>query len=99
MSERATAEDEITRIKSECLQQIIDGEVEFYKLRLNQINNEKNELLKTIKELERKYKELQAKFDVKEQSWTRMKADMSDKQRKVNFRLFSYKKKIESLST
>ncbi len=77
-------DDEITRIKSECRQQIIDGEIESYKLRLNQTNNEKDELLKTIKELEKKYKDLQIKYDADQQSWARAKKDISEKQRKVN---------------
>jgi predicted nucleic acid-binding Zn-ribbon protein len=71
-------------VKSECRQQIIDGEVESYKLRLNQLNNEKDELLKMIKDLEKKYKDLQTKHDADEKSWTRIKKDMIEKQRKVN---------------
>ncbi len=71
-------------MKSECRQQIIDGEVESYKLRLNQLNNEKDELLKMIKDLEKKYKDLQTKHDADEKSWTRIKKDMIEKQRKVN---------------
>jgi predicted nucleic acid-binding Zn-ribbon protein len=93
---RSTAEEEIIRIKSECRQQIIESEVESYKLRLNQANSEKDELLKTIKELEKKNKDLQVKYDANEHSWARLKTDMSDKQRKVNhqFLVYSqYKKK------
>jgi hypothetical protein len=71
-------------LKAECRQQIIDGEIESYKLRINQSNNEKDELIKFIKDLERKYKDLQIKYDADEQSWTRVKTDMSEKQRKVN---------------
>lgn len=70
-------------MKSECRQQIIDGEIESYKLRLMQAGSEKDELLKSIKELERKNKDLQVKYDANEQSWTRLKTDMADKQRKV----------------
>ena len=78
-----SAEDEIARVKAECRQQIIDGEMESVKLRLNQSNHEKDELLKMIKEFEKKYRELQIKSDTDEQSWLRMKTDMSEKQRKV----------------
>ena len=70
-------------MKSECRQQIIDGEIESYKLRLNQSNNEKDELLKIVKDLEKKYKDLQTKHDADERSWARTKRDMTDKQRKV----------------
>ena len=70
----------------ECRQQILDGELESYKLRLSQSVSEKDELLKTIKELERKLKDLQIKHDGNEQAWLRLKSDMSDKQRKVNAR-------------
>ncbi len=70
-------------MKSECRQQIIDGEIESYKLRLIQASSEKDELLKSIKELEKKNKDLQVKYDANEQSWTRLKTDMADKQRKV----------------
>ncbi|CAF4437599.1 unnamed protein product, partial [Rotaria sp. Silwood2] len=83
-SAKSIIEDEIARVKSECYQQIIDAEIESYKLRLNQSNNEKDELVKTIKEFEKKYKELQIKYDVNEQAWTRLKTDMSDKQRKYD---------------
>jgi predicted nucleic acid-binding Zn-ribbon protein len=83
-------EDEIARVKFECRQQIIDGEIESYKLRLNQSNHEKDELLKIIKELEKKYKELQIKYDADEHLWTRIKKDMSEKQRKVNHYLFLF---------
>jgi chromosome segregation ATPase len=83
-SKTTTIDDEIARVKSECRQQIIDGEIESYKLRLNQSNNEKDELLKIIKDLEKKYKDLQTKHDADEHSWTRIKKDMLDKQRKVN---------------
>lgn len=76
-------EDEISRVKAECRQQIIDGELESYKLRLNQSNNEKDELIKVVKELEKKYKDLQIKYDADEQAWIRMKTEMSEKQRKV----------------
>ena len=78
-----TVEDQIAKVKSECRQQIIDGEIESYKLRLLQSNTEKDELIKMVKELEKKYRDLQAKSDADEQSWTRMKKDLSDKQRKV----------------
>ena len=71
-------------MKSECRQQIFDGEIESYKLRLNQSSNEKDELLKIVKDLEKKYKDLQIKFDIDEQSSTRMKKEISEKQRKVN---------------
>jgi hypothetical protein len=37
-----------------------------------------------MKDLEKKYKDLQIKYDADEQSWTRAKKDMSEKQRKVN---------------
>ncbi|CAF2526163.1 unnamed protein product [Rotaria sp. Silwood2] len=77
-------EDEISRIKAECRQQIMDGEIESYKLRINQSNNEKDELLKINKDLEKKYKELQIKYDADEQSWIRIKTDMSEKQRKYD---------------
>ena len=70
-------------MKSECRQQIIDGEIESYKLRLLQAGSEKDELSKTIKELEKKNKDLQVKYDANEQSWIRLKTDMADKQRKV----------------
>ncbi|CAF5176921.1 unnamed protein product, partial [Rotaria magnacalcarata] len=46
-SARSTAEDQIARVKAECNQQIIEGEVECYKLRINQLTNEKDDLLKT----------------------------------------------------
>jgi hypothetical protein len=80
-------------MKTECRQQIIDGEIESYKLRLNQSNNEREDLLKTVKELEKKQKDLQIKYDANEQSWIRLKTDMSDKQRKVynQFFFFTYK--------
>ncbi|CAF1362039.1 unnamed protein product [Adineta steineri] len=81
---KSTIEDEITRVKSECRQQIIDSEIESYKLRLNQLTNEKDDYLKIIKELEKKLKELQNKYDADEQSWTRHKTDISDKQRKYD---------------
>lgn len=68
----------------ECRQQILDGELESCKLRLNQSTIDKDDLLKTIKELERKHKDLQIKYDANEQSWMRLKSDMSDKQRKVS---------------
>ena len=85
-------EDEIARIKSDCRQQISDGEIESYKLRLNQSNAEKDELLKSIKDFEKKNKELQMKYETSEQSWTRLKNDMSEKQRKVlSFFLYLYK--------
>ncbi|CAF1059346.1 unnamed protein product [Rotaria sordida] len=77
-------EDEIARIKIECRQQIMDGEIESYKLRINQLNYEKDDLLKTTKDLEKKYKELQIKYDADEQSWIRVKTDMSEKQRKYD---------------
>jgi chromosome segregation ATPase len=96
-SSRSTAEDEITRIKSECRQQIIDGEIESYKLRLNQSHSEKDELLQAIKELEKKHKELQVKYDANEQSWTRLKTDMSDKQRKVNYINYFLEEKTNEL--
>ncbi|CAF4850775.1 unnamed protein product, partial [Rotaria sp. Silwood1] len=83
-SARSTVEDEIARVKSECHQQIMNGEIESYKLRLNQSASEKDELVKTIKDLEKKYKELQIKYDANEQAWTRLKTDMSDKQRKYD---------------
>ncbi|CAF1045918.1 unnamed protein product [Rotaria sordida] len=83
-SVRSTVEDEIARVKSECHQQIVDGEIECYKLRLNQSTSEKDELVKTIKELEKKYKELQIKYDANEQAWARLKTDTSDKQRKFD---------------
>jgi hypothetical protein len=54
------------------------------------MNSEKDELLKTIKEFEKKYKDLQVKYDANEQSWTRLKTDMSDKQRKVNHYSFYF---------
>lgn len=57
--------------------------MESYKLRLVQLNSEKDELLKIVKDLEKKYRDLHSKSDADEQSWTRMKKDMSDKQRKV----------------
>ena len=78
-----SADDEIARVKAECRQQLVDGEMESFKLRLNQSNHEKDELLKIIKQFEKKYRELQVKSDTDEQSWLRMKTDMSDKQRKV----------------
>ncbi|CAF4125188.1 unnamed protein product [Rotaria socialis] len=77
-------EDEITRAKAECRQQIFDGEIESYKLRLNQSNYEKDELLKFTKDLEKKYKDLQVKYDADEQSWMRVKTEMSEKQRKYD---------------
>ncbi|CAF4039112.1 unnamed protein product [Rotaria magnacalcarata] len=83
-SARSTAEDQIARVKAECNQQIIEGEVECYKLRINQLTNEKDDLLKTIKDLEKRCKELQIKRDVNEQSWLRLKADTSEKQRKYD---------------
>ncbi|CAF4331852.1 unnamed protein product, partial [Rotaria magnacalcarata] len=46
-SARSTVEDQIARVKAECNQQIIEGEVECYKLRINQLTNEKDDLLKT----------------------------------------------------
>lgn len=75
-------------MKSECRQQIVDGEIESYKLRLVQLNSEKDELLKITKDLEKKYRDLHVKADADEQSWIRMKKDMGDKQRKVNIRIF-----------
>jgi hypothetical protein len=39
--------------------------------------------LKAVKEFEKKNKDLQVKHDANEQSWTRLKTDMADKQRKV----------------
>jgi len=77
-------------MKAECRQQLIDGEIESYKLRLNQSNNEKDELLKMIKDLEKKHKDLQIKYDADAQSWSRVKKDMSEKQRKVNHYLVLY---------
>lgn len=74
-------------MKFECRQQIIDGEVESYKLRLNQMNTEKDDLLKIIKDLEKKYRDLHIKSDTDEKSWTRVKKEMSDKQRKVKYSL------------
>ena len=82
-SKSMTIEDDIAHVKAECRQQIIDGEIESYKLRLNQLNNEKDELLNIIKDLEKKCKDLQIKYDADVQSWTRVKTDMSEKQRKV----------------
>ena len=76
-------EDEITRMKSECRQQIIDGEIESCKLRLNQLTSEKEDLIKAIRDLEKKNKDLQSKYDANEQSWSRLKHDSADKQRKV----------------
>ena len=64
----------------------MDGEIESYKLRLNQLNHEKDELLKIVKDLEKKYKDLQVKSDAEEQTWRRMKTDMIEKQRKVKKR-------------
>ena len=75
-------------MKAECRQQIIDAEIESHKLRLNQSNNEKDELLKIIKDLEKKYKELQVKYDADGHAWARLKADMAEKQRKVTERMF-----------
>ncbi|CAF1664164.1 unnamed protein product, partial [Adineta ricciae] len=77
-------EDEIARVKAECRQQIIDAEIESHKLRLNQSNNEKDELLKIIKDLEKKYKELQVKYDADGHAWARLKTDMAEKQRKYD---------------
>lgn len=86
--QKSSAENEIDRIKNECRQQIIEGELETFKLRLNQINREKEELLKINKDSERKYKDLQIRYDANEQSWNRLKNDMSEKQRKVKDFLF-----------
>lgn len=72
-------------MKSECRQQIIDGEIESCKLRLNQLTSEKEDLLKSIRELEKKNKDLQSKYDANEQAWSRLKHDYADKQRKVRF--------------
>ena len=80
---KSSAEEELARLKAECRQQIVEGEIESLKLRLNQSNHERDELLKVVKEFEKKYKELQIKADADEQTWTRMKNDMLDKQRKV----------------
>ncbi|UJR36172.1 hypothetical protein I4U23_028906 [Adineta vaga] len=77
-------EDEIARVKAECRQQIIDAEIESYKLRLNQSNSEKDELLKMVKDFEKKYKELQVKYDADGHAWARLKTDMSEKQRKYD---------------
>ena len=73
----------MNRIKNECRQQIFDGEIESYKLRLNQMNKEKDGFIKTLKESEKKYKELQMKHDANELAWNRLKSEMSEKQRKV----------------
>lgn len=70
-------------MKNECRQQIIDGEVASLKLRLNQSNHEKEELSKSLKELERKYRDLSVRSEADEQSWTRMRNEMMEKQRKV----------------
>jgi hypothetical protein len=83
-------EDEIVRVKSECRQQMIDAEIESYKLRINQSHNEKDELLKVVKDFEKKYKDLQIKYDADAQSWARTKTDMAEKQRKVNHQGFSF---------
>ncbi|CAF3784029.1 unnamed protein product [Adineta steineri] len=79
-----SVEDEIARVKAECHKQIVDAEIESYKLRLNQSNNEKDELLKIIKEIEKKYKELQIKYDADGHAWARVKTEMSEKQRKYD---------------
>lgn len=42
-----------------------------------------------IKDLEKKYKDLQIKYDADEHAWTRIKKDMTDKQRKVRYKLIS----------
>ncbi len=92
-SARSTVEEEIARVKTECRQQIIESEIESYKLRLNQSNVEKDELLKATRELEKKYKELQNQYDANEQSWARLKTDMSEKQRKVKLAILYLQKK------
>ncbi|CAF0888580.1 unnamed protein product, partial [Didymodactylos carnosus] len=74
--------DEILRVKEECRQAMFDSEIESYKTRVNQLTKEKDELNLTIDDVERKFKELQQKYDVSEQSWNRSKTDMLDKQRK-----------------
>ena len=76
-------------MQAECRQQIVESEIESYKLRLNQVHTEKEELLKMVKDFERKHKELQNKYDADEQSWSRLKADISDKQRKVSFSIIA----------
>ncbi|UJR09930.1 hypothetical protein I4U23_014152 [Adineta vaga] len=83
-STKSAAEEEIFRVQAECRQQIVDNEIDSYKLRLNQLNSEKEELLKTVKDFEKKYKELQNNYNADEQSLTRLKTDMSDKQRKYD---------------
>jgi len=79
-----TIDDEFVRMKIECQQRISNGEVETIQLRLKQSNKEKDDLIKKIKDLEKKYKELQLKNDVNEQSWTRLKNETSEKQRKYD---------------
>ena len=74
-------------MKSECRQQLLDGEIESCKLRVNQLNSEKEELLKSIRDLEKRYKELLSKYDANEQSWSRLKHDHTDKQRKVGIHI------------
>ena len=76
-------------MKSECRQQLLDGELDSLKLRLNQVNNEKDEQLQLIKHLETKQKELQVKYEASEQSWMRLKSEMSEKQRKVTLMFLS----------
>ncbi|CAF1635286.1 unnamed protein product, partial [Adineta ricciae] len=83
-SGRSTVEDEVLRVQSECRQQIFDSEIESCKLRLSQATSEKEELIKVVKDLEKKHKELQNKYNADEQSLARMKTDMGDKQRKYD---------------
>jgi len=83
-SAQSNVEHEIGRIKNECQQQILDGEIESYKLRLKQLGHEKDDLLKTIKDMEKKYKDLHVKYDSSEQSWVRLKTEMAEKQRKFD---------------
>jgi hypothetical protein len=77
-------DDDILRIKLESRQQLFDNELESYRIRLTQSANEKDDLLKNMKSMEKKYKDIQIKSDVNEQTLTKLKLDMSDKQRKVN---------------
>jgi len=81
LTKTSNVDDEINRVKNECRQQIVDGEIENYKLRLTQLTKEKDDLLKQLNEFGRKYRDLQSKSDANEQSFIRMKKDINDKQR------------------
>lgn len=83
---KSTVEDELTKVKNECRQQLIDGELSTLKLQLKQSNSEKDGLTKSLRDLEKKYRDLQIKNDADELYWSRMKSDMIEKQRKVTKR-------------